>query len=196
MSNRQPAGSLRQRQLDEVRDRLLDATLQVIESGQEPTMRAVASAAGVSERTVYRYFESRGALYAALQPKFIGRSGIPLCDSADDIEEYVSELFTTFERNGALVRALTNSPWAAPYLKGTRARNLKALRALLDAKFPRAPREDRAAAAASLRVPLSGAGWVYFRDAGSSNDEAISHAQWLVRTVKAELQRRSRQGHK
>ncbi len=182
---------LRGEQTDAVRERLLVAALAVIEGEREPTMRAVAAEAGVAERTVYRYFASRDALYEALRPRFQGRAGVPLCAEAHGLEAYVRALYTTFEDNRALVMALVMAPWAVPFLQRSRADNLRALGALLDTAFPGAPASERASAAAALRMPLSAAGWSYLTAAGLDLEASIGHVQWLVRTVLDALGRAS-----
>ena len=55
-----------QRNVARTRDDLIAAAVRLVERSEEPTMRAVAGAAGVGERTVYRYFESRERLAEAV----------------------------------------------------------------------------------------------------------------------------------
>lgn len=180
--------TLREEQAEAVRTRLLDAAMTLCERGEEPTMRAVAQEAGISERTIYRYFESRDALFTALRPRFVGRTGVPLCSTPDELEHYAASLYATFEANRELTIALVTAPWAAPYLARTRAENLKVLRKLLDDAYPDAASSDRAAAASWLRVVLSGTGWHYLRvSCGLSARALIRHAQWSIRTARESL---------
>ena len=155
-------------------------------------MRAVAAAAGVSERTIYRYFENRDALYEAARPLFSGTAGIPLCATVEELPAYARELFLTFNRNARLVTTLLTSAWAQELLRRSRASNLAALRALIDAGFARAPVAERSAAAASLRVVLSGSSWLYLRDCGLAPDQSIAHTQWLTRTLLERLSKMAR----
>lgn len=179
---------LRERNQEATRGRLLEAAVASIERGVEPTMRSVADEAGVGERTVYRYFESRDALFEALSATLGGRLGVPLCDDASGLEGYAGDLFGVFERNRALVVATLTSAWLAPQFRRSRRGNLDAMRALIDEAYPAAPADDRAAAASSLRAALSGSGWVYLREScGMKPAEVVAHARWLVRTVRASL---------
>jgi AcrR family transcriptional regulator len=175
--------SIRDAQADAVRERIVGAALAVIASGREPTMRSVAAAAGISERTIYRYYASLDALREAFLPELRKRASARLPDTAAELLDYARALFTTFDANQALVRALVRSPWSGKYTSHTRPRNLGQLQALIDEGFPDAPADTRRSAAAGLRVPLSGAGWVYLDDCGLSSDERIAHVQWLIRTV-------------
>lgn len=158
-------------------------------------MRSVAAAAGVAERTIYRYFASREALHEAVHARLKGRAGAPLCASESELEAYAGELFAVFEANRELISSLLTAPWAAPTMRGTRRENLVALRALIDAAYPAAPEADRAAATSSLRVLLSGAGWHYLRVAcGLEAAEVLAHVRWSIGAVRAQLSGATRRG--
>jgi len=190
---RRRAKPLRVEQGKEVRERLLQSAVALIERGVEPTMRAVAAEAGVAERTIYRYFENREALESAVKQRLRGRGGVPLCATAAELEGYARSLFETFEANRNFIVAMLTASWAAPSLRGSRRENLSAMRDLLDAAYPAAPEDERAAATSSLRALLSGAGWNYLRGGcGLDNESVIAHAQWAVRAVLGELARSRR----
>lgn len=192
MSKTRPT-PLRDAHGDVTRERLLGAAMACVEEGEEPTMRGVAQRAGVGERTVYRYFESRDALAEALRPRFAERAGVPLCAEAAGLEDYAAELFGVFERNRALIAAMVGAAWMAPHFRRSRRGNLDAMRALLDAAYPGAPEADRAAAASALRAALSGSAWVYLREScGVPQAEVVAHARWLVRALTAKLARAAR----
>lgn len=185
--------SIREVQADAVRERLIDASIAQIERGEDPTMRSVAAEAGVSERTIYRYFESRDALAEACRVKIAPRAGVPLPESARDLEAYAKSLYETFEANAGLIIGLATTPSLRSDFRRSRGANLLALRALLDREHPRAPARERAAAAASLRAQLSGGGWVYLRySCGLTNEDVIAAAQWSIRVALARLAASSR----
>jgi AcrR family transcriptional regulator len=175
--------SLRSAQATLVVDRIIEAVLAEISAGIEPTMRGVAARAGIAERTIYRHFPNLEALQTAMIPHLRQRVGHPLCAAAADLPSYVSDLFHSFEANQQLTRVLAGTPWAAPILQRTRRANRDALLRLLTLGFPAVGRETLEAAAASLRVNLSAAGWIYLRDCGYSQAESIRHVQWLVTTT-------------
>jgi AcrR family transcriptional regulator len=169
---------------------ILEAAETLLLAGGEPTMRSVAATAGIGERTIYRHFPTRDALQAALAEHIAPRLGVPLCGSADELETYASELFAVFEANRALTLATVTSPWCQPYLARSRSANLRGLTGLLRRAHPDASIDDVAAAAASLRTVLSGAGWVYQRESCElPAGVVISNAQWLVRAVRDRLDR-------
>lgn len=162
--------------------------MRIIESSEEPTMRGCAIEAGISERTIYRYFPSFDDLGLALTPEFMTRSTVALPESFDALSAYAHELFTTFDQNQALITAMTDGKWMRPYLAESRRKNLTDLQQLIDKDFPNAPVQQRQAAAESLRVVLSGTGWVYLRiSCAIPNDEVIGSAVWLIETVTERL---------
>lgn len=181
--------ALRRDQADAVRGRILDATMQVIEAGEEPTMRSVARAAGISERTVYRYYPSREDLHVAVLPSIRERASAPMAADIAGLPDFIRRLFTTFDRNARLARALTGASWAPTNV--TRPANLRALRKVIDAGYPQAPAKDRESAAASLRVLCSAAGWAYLADCGFDLEASIRHVQWITKTALEKLGRSS-----
>jgi AcrR family transcriptional regulator len=177
--------ALRRDQASAVRERILVATIEVIEAGEEPSMRSVARAAEISERTVYRYFASREELFAAVVPLLRERASAPMAEEVAALPDYVRRLFSTFDQNARLARALTTSSWAP--MNVSRPANLQALRKLIDAGFPDAAQTERESAAAGLRVLYSAAGWAYLTDCGFDREASIRHVQWITRTVLEKL---------
>ncbi len=184
---------LRREQANAVRERILEATLRVIEDGAEPTMRAVAQAAEIAERTLYRYFATRDELNDAVVPRISARASAPMAKDVGGLPAYLRALFTTFDANARLTRALVHATWAPTNV--SRPKNLAALRAIIDAAHPKAPAAERASAAASLRVLYSAASWAYLADCGFDLEASIRHVEWNTRVVLAELRRTSRGQH-
>lgn len=184
--NAEAPADWRQRYAEHTRRALIDAAVALIERRQSPTMRATAAEAGVSERTIYRYFESHDALAAACASALAGRAGTPLCGHHRDLEDYAARLFSVFEANTALIEALLTTSLGD--LSPTRVRNLEAMQRLVDEGFPTAPADERRAAAAALRTVLSGNGWHYQRrSCGLEADEVLANARWTIATVRARL---------
>jgi AcrR family transcriptional regulator len=173
-----------QRNLARTRAELLEASVRLIERGEEPTMRSVAQEAGISERTIYRYFATRRALEDAVTDALRPRLGAPLCSTVDELDAYIADLFGVFEENRPLTVATVTAAWTQPGLSRSRSRNLEALTELLSDGYPDADPQELAAAAATLRTVASGAGWVYQRvSCGLPNEIVTANAQWLARVV-------------
>ena len=73
--------TLRQRQAAQTRELILDAVTSLLgdRRADEVTTRDLATAAGVSERTVYRHFPDRDALLEGLSQRLPQLDGIKLC---------------------------------------------------------------------------------------------------------------------
>lgn len=159
-----PRRSLKDEQAEATRERLIDAAMTLLGTpGQEVSMRAVAKAAGTSERTIYRYFPALDELHAEIGRRLHLRAGAPIPKLADDLPAYVDLLFGRFEQNKDFVAGLVAWMSAQPPPHPSRMRNLAALRGTLDRSFPDAPEAERAAAAACLRALISGESWCYLR---------------------------------
>jgi len=100
--------SIRQEYKDQTRARIVDAAVSLIEeAGESPlTMSAVAGRAGVTDRTVYRHFETRDALLRATWHRMqqrVASEGFPR--SAKAMIGSPSRLFPRFDSARELVRA-------------------------------------------------------------------------------------------
>ena len=176
--------TLRQGAAIATRDRILRAAIEIMSAGKLPSMRGVANAAAISERTVYRHFENLDALKTAIQTELQSRGHVPLPTSVDRLEEYAADLYDRFEENSSLIVglvAMATGDLRALFTE-TRRKNMEWLHTLLTGAYPRAPREEVDAASASLRTLLSGGGWTYQRiSCGMQQDAVVRSAQWALR---------------
>jgi AcrR family transcriptional regulator len=112
MKSSQPT-SIRQEYKEQTRTCILDAAVELIEeAGEAPlTIMAVADRAGVTDRTVYRHFETRDALVRAtwshMQQRVASR-GFPR--TAEEMVQSPPRLFPRFDAARGLVRASLYSP--------------------------------------------------------------------------------------
>jgi len=66
-----PSTDGRHARADRSRTAVLDALVELISSGQVPTTADVAAAAGLSERSLFRHFDNRDALFLAAVDRFV-----------------------------------------------------------------------------------------------------------------------------
>ncbi len=117
--------SLRDEQKRIARDRILEAlATEIAMNGLlDLSISSVAERAGVSQRTIYNYFETKDALVAALtdwSEQWMERRGGPLLEpDLDKIPDAVVTNFALFEDMGDIATALTrirsNAPNDTPY---------------------------------------------------------------------------------
>lgn len=105
----------RDQQKDETRKHIIDAAVGLARQAGEDglTFRAVATASGLTERTVYRHFESRDALLMAVWRRLIELVGPrPSIETTDALIEEPVKMFPRLEREQDLLRAFLYSELA------------------------------------------------------------------------------------
>lgn len=120
----QATGTLRERQQAETRAAIIDAYLELAhrDGAGQVSIPAVASAAGVSNRTVYRYFATKDELQTEAAFRFARRADAILGDRALDVDtvpQYLTGLWTDFAEALPAVIAEHASP-AGRELRATR----------------------------------------------------------------------------
>ena len=106
-----PTDSVLDAQAELVRSRVLEGVAQLLSEGEELTFARVATAAGVSERTVYRHFANRDTLMAAVYSwanDRIGFAGTPPTTAAD-MTAMVRQVFPGFDAVAPVVDELLTS---------------------------------------------------------------------------------------
>ncbi|MDH4280588.1 MAG: TetR/AcrR family transcriptional regulator, partial [Acidimicrobiia bacterium] len=117
-------GTLRERQQAETRAAIIDAYLGLAhrDGAGQVSIPAVASAAGVSNRTVYRYFATKEQLQTEAAFRFARRADAMLGDRAldvDSVPQYLTGLWTDFAESLPAVIAEHSTP-AGRELRTTR----------------------------------------------------------------------------
>jgi AcrR family transcriptional regulator len=177
--------SLRADHVEQTRTRILDAV--IAQMGDAPveslTVAGVAKRAGVTERTIYRHFQTRDALLAAVWPRMqllVGSRGFP--QTAADLVATPRRLFPAFDKQEGPVRASVYSEAGREVrLRANDERKAAMLACVRDAL----PELDETAAqerAAAVQLLNSAFAWSAMRDfwdldgaaAGEAAAEAIS----------------------
>jgi AcrR family transcriptional regulator len=176
------------------REHVLSAAFELlVEHPDRPfSHEAVAKAAGVGARTVYRYFPAQADLYEALWERVRRESGTVFPTSEDAIIPSLGVLYRAFEENEKLVRAVMASPAGSR----VRARGAEEGRTSFDQSLrniteKRSPAERRRIRAVFQAIH-SGLFWQMLRDRGElSGPEAIAAACWAAQTLLDTLRRES-----
>jgi len=177
--------SLREDHREQTRTRILDAAIaQMSEAPVESlTVARVAQRAGVTERTVYRHFQTRDVLLEAVWPRMqslIGSRGFP--HNAADLVATPRRLFPAFDRQEGPVRASVYSEAGREVrLRANPERQAAMLACVRDA-LPGLDDREAWARAAAVQLLNSAYGWSVMRDfwgldgeeAGEAAAQAIS----------------------
>jgi AcrR family transcriptional regulator len=168
---------LRQAQAAATRDRILAACASLMQSGADLTYSAVALAAGVQERTVYRHFPAKADLQTGLWEWITSR--LTHTDFAprttDELVADMRNAFAGFDASAPLVQSMLHSPQGVEVRVRQQPARREMFRACVDSAAPRAPAEVRERAAAALQVLYSAPSWDLLRtfwnmDAGQAAD--------------------------
>ena len=183
---------LREMQAETTRAHILGAAFDLlVDHPDKPfSHEAVAKAAGLGARTVYRYFPAQADLYEALWLRVRERSGTIFPSAEAEIVPYLGVLYRAFEKNEKLIRATMESPAGARIrARGTaegRAGFDCSLKDLLRGRGAAKRREARAV----FQAVHSGPFWQMLRDSGGlSGQEAIAAASWAAQALLDALRR-------
>jgi len=166
------------------RDRILDAALELMTAGEQAlTIAAVAVAAGVTDRTVYRHFETREMLLDAVWPRMQQRvksKGFPR--TAEALIQTPRDLFPQFDAQRNLVLASVYSGSGREVRLKSNAERQAAMLACIDDALPGLPETTRRRRAAIAQLIDSAYAWAVMKDfwgfdgveAGEAAAEAIA----------------------
>jgi AcrR family transcriptional regulator len=172
------------RQTDLTQRLILDAALEVVaEAPTEPlSVRATAKRAGMSERTVFRYFATREDLVNAAAAEYTRRLNLPEPPtSLEGLLAYPEALYRRFEDHGAFIRASMPSELTSRLRGKAAVERRLAIAALIDRLAPERPEADRRIAAANIHYHLVASTWHYYRvHFGFSPEEAVRSAQTVI----------------
>jgi len=177
---------------DQTERLILESALHLLERGDsELTMRAVARQAGISERTMFRYFATRDHFLDAVTREFTRKLALPPApESMDEIRTMPRRLYETLETKSSLVRTSLRSDIFQRMWGGVAHQRWIGIRKALEKWAPRAPEEPRKIAAANIRYFLSGTTWHYYRFVFRFTlEETIAAAETAIRQTLNDLKK-------
>jgi AcrR family transcriptional regulator len=185
---RQYGSPLRAQQVEETRERILDATVRVMGKGLAfVSVPQVAREAGVSVPTVYRHFATKRDLLGAVYPHAVRRAGLNELVIPRSMDELRGGLRAYFERTdsfGDLARAAMASPASQEVRRLNMPDRLTIFRQLADSIEPKPSKADRNRIARLLVILTASSSLRLWRDQiGSSVEEAADDVDWALRAV-------------
>lgn len=151
---------------------------------EQLTMPAIAEAAGISLRTLYRYYADREALSVALGrwvDERVLRTGLPR--TPEEIAAQMEAIGPRFEEHLRLVRALVGTPTGGER-SPRRAERLGALEAVLTRRVAELPALEARRVVALVQLLASAPAWLQLRDEGGlSGREAGDALGWTIRLL-------------
>lgn len=179
--------TLREQQADQVRAAVLDATLAALETKDvdDIAMAEIADSAGVSLRTLYRYFADRNSLLNAAGDHLLASLGMPVAIAGPD--QLASSFLEAARKLGArpkLVRALVRSRAGQAVRARGRSKRVEGIRRALDPLTgPLDPVTARRGSAILTHL-CSAAAWVAVADEAQLSDgEAQDAVAWAIEAL-------------
>jgi AcrR family transcriptional regulator len=170
---------------------ILDAAVELLEraSVTELSVRAIARHAGISERTVFRYFATRDELLEAVAHEVAHRLRRPPDPSSlEELLAYPDALYERFEATAALIQAVLHSELYHRIRNADAEHRGAAVRTLLDSVAAKRPERERRLAAANIHYHITASTWHYYRFYfGLSLEDSVECARMAIRQALAAL---------
>jgi AcrR family transcriptional regulator len=192
------AGSLRERQAAVVRDEILDALARRLdrEEPEDIAMPQVAADAGISLRTLYRYFPTREDMFEAVGDHVVARLALPReIRGADDIVRVFSESARLGAGSPELVRAMLWTRLGRRARSSHRRRRVESITAALAEVTSHLPAAEARRREGAIVYLASLPAWITVsEECGLSAEDAQRGIAWAIETLIAAL-RRDNQAH-
>jgi AcrR family transcriptional regulator len=162
-----PSTSLRERQAAQIRDAVLEAVVRELEtrSVDDISMAEIAELAGISLRTLYRYFPDRPSLLHAAGERLYETLAVPFeIDDASDISNSFLDAAHRLSERPALARALVQTTAGRTARSAARPRRVAAIESALTSVTADLDADHAREAVAVITHLCSATSWVGITD--------------------------------
>lgn len=171
------------------RTKIEDALLDLIAEGGRVNHDAVAERAGLSRRTVYRYFPDQDSLRQATWRMLGPPVGMP--QSLKGLLEGLETTFTNFDSKAGAMTVTMASPEGRAIRNVMKPQRVEAYRSIVAEATSDLGEPDRTYAAAIIQLLASGFAWREMRDQWDmSGTEMGTAVRWAIKTLLADIARR------
>jgi len=179
--------SLKDRHSDATQKLILETAIELLEAGSvsNVTARAVAKHAGMSERTVFRYFATRDDLLDAIAAEAAARMQSPPPPATiDELLDYPKPLYRSFEEKAALVTGVLHTDLFHRVRLTAAGARWSTVEKLIDERMSGRPRKERRLLATNVNYFLSATTWHYYRSRFElSPEDSIGAAKAAIRAL-------------
>jgi AcrR family transcriptional regulator len=186
-----PLDSLRDRQSTLARNAVFESLVRHLETGDvdDVSMEDIAREAGVSRRTLYRYFPTRSDLLSAagdwIRAELLQ---LPVEIGEEGIAASFRTAATRLQRHPEIARALLRTQTGRAVRSGYRDARMRAIRSAVRREVPDLSRREVERAAALLGYLCSSNAWITIQDEsglGASSAQAV--VMWAIDALLARL---------
>lgn len=192
MKTNRSRASLRERQMAATREQILDVAMEMLSEGAGAgfSHEAIAAAAGMGARTVYRHFPDRAQLMQALWVRLREQTRTRFPQSREEIAALTRAVFHEFDEREGLIRAVLNSAAGTEVRERGGAEGRAAFTQSLAPLLAGRGAAERARVVAVFVALYSAPFWQLLRDRGGlSGPEAQEAAAWAFETLIDSLQK-------
>jgi len=187
------AGRLRERQAAVIKEAILDALARRLDHDdpEDIAMPQVAADAGISLRTLYRYFPTKEAMFEAVGDHVVARLGLPgEIAGADDIARVFAESARRGAQSPELVRAMLWTRLGRRARSSHRHRRVAAIMAALAGVTSHLPAAEARRRQGAVVYLASLPAWITVsEECGLSADDAQRGIAWAIDTLVDALRR-------
>jgi len=191
------ASSLRDRQAAVIREAILDALAARLDhdNPDDVAMPQVAADAGISLRTLYRYFPTREAMFDAVGDHVVARLGLPReIGSPDDIAQVFLESARRGAQSPQLVRAMLWTRLGRRARSPHRRRRVAAITAALAGVTSHLPAAEARRRAGAIVYLCSLPAWISVsEECELSAEDARRGIAWAIDTLVGALRQENQQ---
>jgi AcrR family transcriptional regulator len=177
-------GTLRERQAQQARTAMLEAAISKLETKavDDVSMAEIAESAGVSLRTLYRYFPDRAALLRAAGEHLYASLGVPFEISGPErISASLLEAARRLSTRPALTRALVRTTAGRAARSAVRGQRVAAIESALEPVTAGLDSDTARWATAVIAHLCSAASWVIIADeSGLDEADAQRAVAWAI----------------
>jgi AcrR family transcriptional regulator len=188
--------SLREQHAELTRELILRALAELLQNGRagELSVRDVARQAGVSLRTVYRYFPTREELFGAAADWIDWRifGDVQLDERVEDLPKLFRHACDRWDEHPGLAHAMALSQAGRSDLSHWRLKRLAAIRRAVTEVTGDLPEEEKRKAVAVLDYLENVLAWVTMRAVTGLDGRRVGEAvEWAMQTLIEDLRRRN-----
>jgi AcrR family transcriptional regulator len=153
------------------------------------SFKKVSEHAGISERTMFRYFSTRDDFLDAFAAQLHSQLQLPSIPSTTErLEDYVAQLYSSFDAQPRLVHLLLDAQLLPRIVNTTSKMRYQELIVLLKQRYPHCDETLITHIAANLRYIMSASTWRYYREMFSFDlPSSIQCASMVIRQALANL---------
>ena len=184
------APTLREEHVALTRERIMQGLERLLIDGRDVTFAGLAVSSGVQERTIYRHYANRAALYEAFWAWVHDRLGQITASNLSELLSQTRSVMTNFDANEALIREMIRNPEGQSIRQTANDWRTKMFLSIVAQEAPELDAAELRRTAALVGLMFSAPTWQMLRDywdmeGAEAGDTAALGIQLIIEAAKA-----------